>query len=113
MYQWHIAKIYTGLIVQSVAKVTGLSPQAVAATSRLVSAVLNIAPYKVIWDPGSWIFDALIWNWIPDSLWVEFGFRIPSIVSGIRDSLSWIPGSKAQDSGFSRILESKYPYMGR
>ena len=78
-----------------------------AATSRLVSAMLNIVPYKVIWDPGSWVFDALIWNWIPDSLWVEFGFRIPSIVSGIRGSLSWIPGSKAQDSGFSQILESK------
>ena len=57
---------------------------------------------------------------------VELGFRIP-IVSGIPDSHSCIPDSKAQDSGFykqkfprfrilrakiSRIPESGFPYMG-
>ena len=36
---------------------------------------------------------------VTDSLSVELGFRIP-IVSGIPDSLSCIPDSKAQDSGF-------------
>ena len=46
--------------------------------------------------------------WIPrrgsDSLSVELGFRIP-IVSGIPDSLSCFPDSKAQDSGFRRFPE--------
>ena len=58
---------------------------------------------------------------------VDFGFRIP-IVSGILDSYSCIPDSKAQDSRFhkqkflrfgilqakiSGIPESGFPYMGR
>ena len=38
-------------------------------------------------------------HWIPDFLTVKLGFRI-SIISGIPDSLSCIPDSKAQDSGF-------------
>ena len=61
------------------------------------------------------------------SLSVELGFWIP-IVSGIPDSLSRIPDSKAQDSGFheqkfpgfrnpkaknSRISEFGFPYMTR
>ena len=73
---------------------------------------------------GRWGF------WIPDtgfqSLLVELGFWI-TIVSGIPDFLSCIPDSKAQDSEFhkqkvhgfripqaknSRILESRFPYMG-
>ena len=73
---------------------------------------------------GRWGF------WIPDSgfqsLPVELGFWI-TIVSGIPDSLSCIPDLKAQDSEFhkqkvpgfripqaknSRILESRFPYMG-
>ena len=58
---------------------------------------------------------------------VELGFRI-RIVSGILDSYTCIPDSKAQDSGFhkqkfptfripnakiSRIPESEFLYMGR
>ena len=46
----------------------------------------------------------------PDSVAVELEFRIP-VVSDIPDSLSWIPDSEAQDSGFHKqkifqILES-------
>ena len=58
-------------------------------------------------------------TWIPVSLSVELGFQI-SILSKIPVSLSYIPDSKAQDSGFwiprakiSRIPESVFPYMGR
>ena len=73
---------------------------------------------------GRWGF------WIPDtefqSLLVKLGFWI-TIVSGIPDSSSCIPDLKAQDSEFhkqkvpgfripqaknSRILESRFPYMG-
>ena len=50
---------------------------------------------------------------------VELGFRI-RIVSGIPDSYTCIPDSKAQDSGFHeqkfprfRIPESGFLYMGR
>jgi len=43
--------------------------------------------------------------WIPDSLSIDLGFRI-LIVSGIPDSLSCIPDSKAQDSGFQK---QKFP----
>ena len=47
---------------------------------------------------------------------MELGFWIP-IVSVILDSLSCIPDSKTQDSGFqstiSRITESGFSYMGR
>ena len=71
---------------------------------------------KVIQD-SLWILDSTQWisdsrYWIPDSLQsVELGFWIP-IASGIPNSLSWIPDSKAQVSEFptsrkiSRILES-------
>ena len=45
---------------------------------------------------GTWILDSTLW--IPDSLPVEPGFRIP-IVREISDSLSWIPHSKAENSG--------------
>ena len=38
-------------------------------------------------------------HWIPEFLTVKLGFRI-SIISGIPDSLSCIPNSKAQESGF-------------
>ena len=38
--------------------------------------------------------------WIPDSLSVELGFRIPIVSGFIPDSLSCIQDSKAQDSGF-------------
>ena len=38
-------------------------------------------------------------NWIPDSSFVELGFLIPN-VSGIPDSFSRSPDSKARDSSF-------------
>ena len=46
--------------------------------------------------------------WIPDSLSLELGFRIP-IVSGIPDSLSCTPDSKAQNSWFhsKTLLDSE------
>ena len=49
----------------------------------------------------AWILDSRQWN-------LELGFRVP-IVSGIPDSLSCIPDSKAQDSPskFSQILDYK------
>ena len=71
---------------------------------------------KVIQD-SLWILDSTLWisvfrYSIPDYLQsVELGYRIP-IASGIPNSLSWIPDSKAQVSEFptsrkiSRILES-------
>ena len=40
------------------------------------------------------------WYWIPDSLSVEPGFRMP-IVNGISDSLTCIPDSKAKDLEFT------------
>ena len=40
------------------------------------------------------------WCWIPDSLSVEPGFRMP-IVNGISDSLTCIPDSKAKDLEFT------------
>ena len=48
---------------------------------------------------------------------MELGFSIP-IVSGIPDSLSFIPDSEVQDSGFhkqkiTRIQESGFSYMER
>ena len=47
---------------------------------------------------GFWILSPPPY-WIPDSLSVELGFRIP-IVRGNLDSLSRIPDSSAHDSGF-------------
>ena len=57
----------------------------------------------------SWILDSTRGLWTPDTgfrilLSLELGFWIPTF-SGIPKSLSCIPDSKAQDSGFS--------YMGR
>ena len=59
--------------------------------------LLEDSGVRVILDSTSRIPDSRYWN--PDSLSVELGFRIP-IVSGIPDSSSCIPDSKAQDSGF-------------
>ena len=61
-----------------------------------------VAPRKGIQDNLG--LDSTPWipnsrYWIPDSLSVELGFRIP-IVSGIPDSISCIPDSTAQDSKF-------------
>ena len=47
----------------------------------------------------SWILDSRYW--IRNSLSEKLGFWIP-IFSGIQVSLSWIQGSKAQDSGFRK-----------
>ena len=45
---------------------------------------------------------------------VELGFRIP-IVTGILDSLSGMPESKPQDSGFhnKKVPDSGLPYIGQ
>ena len=56
-------------------------------------------------------------HWILDSLSVKFGFRIP-IVSEIPDSLSCLPDSKAQDSGYHKqkfpaVSRIRIPFMGR
>ena len=61
-----------------------------------------VAPRKGIQDSlgldsTPWIPDSRYW--LPDSLSVELGYRIP-IVSGIPDSFSCIPDSTAQDSKF-------------
>ena len=45
-------------------------------------------------------------SWIPDSLSVELGFRVPVILSGIPDSLSCMSDSKAQDYAFHK---QKFP----
>ena len=72
------------------------------------------SPCKVIHGSlGCWIPDALsVENWTLDSMSMEPGFRIP-IISGILDFLSWIPDSKAQDSGFhNQILSRYFPESG-
>lgn len=56
-------------------------------------------------------------NWIPDSSFVELAFLIPN-VSGIPDSFSGSPDSKAWDSGFYKQKspwnpESRLSYKGR
>ena len=56
---------------------------------------------KTILDCGLEAVDSGFQDWIPDSLIVEKGFRILFII-GIPDSLSCIPESKAQDSGFHK-----------
>ena len=61
----------------------------------------SLAPCKgrqsCVLDSTPWIPDSRYW--IPYSLSVELGFRIP-MVSGIPDSLSCFLDSKVQDSGF-------------
>ena len=65
-------------------------------------------------NPGqSWILDSTPWisdsrYWIPDSWSVELRSWIP-IVSGIPDSYSHVPDSKAQDSWFHRKI---FPHFG-
>lgn len=78
--------------------------------SRSLTTQANkIAPCKVIQDGlGFWILRR--GSWISNSLSVELTFRI-LVVMGIPGYLSWIPGSKAQDSiipraNISRIRES-------
>ena len=78
-----------------------------------------------------WTLDSTLW--IPDSrywtpVFVSGACIVDSIVSGIPDSLSCMPGSMARDSGFqkenfptvripqaynSRVPESRFPYMGQ
>ena len=67
---------------------------------------LDFAPGKRGIPRQSWILDSTPWipdskYWIPDFLSVELGFWIP-IVSRIPDSVSCIPVSEAQESGFQR-----------
>ena len=50
-------------------------------------------------------------NGSPDSLSVEFGFRIP-IVCRIPDNSSWITDSKAQDAGSHKQTSEKKIYSG-
>ena len=63
----------------------------------------------------SWILDSTLWipdsrYWIPDFFCQkELGFLIP-IFSWIPDSLSYIPYSKAQNSGF-RVLDSWFFFV--
>ena len=91
---------------------------------------LRFAPCKGIQDSlGFWISHRgfrIPGSWF-QYLSLELGFWIP-VVSGILDSLSCIPDSKDQDSGFhkqkflgfwilqakiSQIPESGFPYTGR
>ena len=67
-----------------------------------------MAPRKAIQDSLGldsipWILDSRYW--IPDSLSVELGYRIP-IVCGILDSFSCIPIPQAQDLKFH---QQKFP----
>jgi len=74
--------------------------------SRSLTTQANkIAPCKVIQDGlGFWILRR--GSWISDSLSVELTFRGP-VVSGIPGSLSWILGSKTQDS-----MSKNFPDLG-
>ena len=86
------------------------------ACSRLPkSAAIVKSPHAVrkssSLDSTPWIPDFTYW--IPDALSLELGLWIP-IVGEITDSLSSIPDSKAQDSGFQldRQKFSGFLYMG-
>ena len=87
----------------------------------------NVRESKTLLDSGFHAVDSGFQLLDSRSFSVELGFRI-RIVSGIPDSYSCIPDSKAQDSGFhkqkfprfripnakiSRIPESGFLYMGR
>ena len=82
---------------------------------------------KTVWDSGFHTVDSGFQVVVIPVRSVELGFQMP-IVSGIPDSFSCVPDSKAQDSGFhkqnfpgfripqaniSQIPESGFPYMGR
>ena len=69
----------------------------------------TIAPYMVIQHSlGMWTLDSGYWN--RDSLSVELGFRIPTVVSGIPDCKAQPDSTSKNISG---ILESVLPYIGR
>ena len=87
----------------------------------------HVRESKALLDSGFHAVDSGFHLLDSRSFSVELGFRI-RIVSGIPDSYTCIPNSKAQDSGFhkqkfprfripnakiSRILESGFLYMGR
>ena len=60
-----------------------------------------------------WILDSTLWDldsryWILDSLSVRLGFRIP-IISGIPDSLSWIPESRYLFPGDKMAIDPHLP----
>ena len=69
----------------------------------------------ILYYSTPWILDSRYW--IPWSLSVELGFRIPK-VSGILDSFSCIPDSTTQDSGFQKqkfpgFRNTQFLYMGQ
>ena len=74
--------------------------------SRILDSGFHKQKFPGFQNPRlSWILDSSPYildsrYWILYSLSVELGFR--SIASGILDSLSCIPDSKAQDSGFHK-----------
>ena len=69
----------------------------------------TIAPYMVIQHSlGMWTPDSRYWN--RDSLSVELGFRIPTVVSDIPDCKAQPDSTSKNISG---ILESVLPYIGR
>ena len=77
-----------------------------------LEALPHVREFKIL-DSSPYILDSRYW--ILYSLTVELGFR-NSIVGGILDSLSCIPDSKTQDSGFhksnfpdSRFHKQKFP----
>ena len=87
----------------------------------------HVRESKTVLDSGFHAMDSGFSLLYLKSFSEDLGFRIP-IVSGILDSYSCIPDSKAQDSRFQKqnflrfrilqakisgILESGFPYMGR
>ena len=79
---------FTGIYIKNKKRFVTLSAQVRESKRVLDSRFLDFTP----WIPDSRYC-------IPNYLSVELGFWIP-IVSGIPDSLSCIPDSKAQDSEF-------------
>ena len=92
--------------------------------------IFAVCPCNLIWDSLWFLIPRCEFQdsryWILDSLSVELGLRIP-VASGIPNSLSYIPDSKAQDSRFAQknfrfqipqtkmswIPESGLPHMRR
>ena len=99
---------------------------ALPSTSTMSPVSPHVRESKTVLDSGFNFVGPEFQVLLSTSFSVELGFRIP-IVSGIVDSYSCIPYSKAQDSGFrkqkfprfripdakmSKIPESRFRYMG-
>ena len=112
-----------GLLSYSISKAVTYQGRNYALQSRSP----HVRESKTVLDSGFHAMDSGFSLLDLKSFSVDLGFRIP-IVSGILDSYSCIPDSKAQDSGFhkqnflifrilqakiSGIPESGFPYMGR